>query len=67
MVDVLLEVVAERKMVRTQPASSIPEICKVPTDAGLVGIGETLVNYSWALVTEAMVEPVLGGNSFELM
>jgi len=67
LVDIPLEAVAERNMARTQPEWSISEICKVTTDAGLVGIGETLVNYSWASVTEATVERVLGGNPFELM
>ena len=54
-------------MARTQPEWSISEICKVTTDADLVGIGETLVNYSWASVTEATVDRVLSGNPFELM
>jgi L-alanine-DL-glutamate epimerase-like enolase superfamily enzyme len=67
LVDVPLEPVAERNMARTQPEWSISEICKVTTDAGLVGIGETLVNYSWANVTEATVARVIGGNPFELM
>ena len=67
LVDVPLETVAERNMARTQPEWSISEICKVTTDADLVGIGETLVNYSWASVTEATVDRVLGGNPFELM
>lgn len=67
LVDIPLAAVAERNMARTQPEWSISEICKVTTDAGLVGIGETLVNYSWACVSEATVERVLGGNPFELM
>ena len=67
LVDVPFEAVAERNMARTQPEWSISEICRVTTDAGLVGIGETLVNYSWAPVTEATVARVMGGNPFELM
>ena len=67
LVDVPFEAVAERNMARTQPEWSISEICMVTTDAGLVGIGETLFHYSWASVTEATVERVMGGNPFELM
>jgi L-alanine-DL-glutamate epimerase-like enolase superfamily enzyme len=67
LVDVPFDPVAERNMARTQPEWSISEICRVTTDAGLVGYGETLVNYSWATVTEKAVARVMGGNPFELM
>jgi L-alanine-DL-glutamate epimerase-like enolase superfamily enzyme len=67
LVDVPLDPVAERNLARTQPEWSITEICRVTTDAGLVGYGETLVNYSWAVVTEQAIARVMGGNPFELM
>jgi len=39
---------------------AILELCKVTTDAGHVGWGETVLHYTWARVTDASVEKVMG-------
>ncbi|MEW6754828.1 MAG: mandelate racemase/muconate lactonizing enzyme family protein [Candidatus Latescibacterota bacterium] len=39
---------------------SILEICRVTTDSGHVGWGETVVHYTWARVSDAAVERVKG-------
>jgi len=46
---------------------SIFEICKVTTDAGLVGWGETIVHYIHSRVTNQSVERVLGRSPADLM
>ncbi|MBM3261826.1 MAG: enolase [candidate division Zixibacteria bacterium] len=36
------------------------ELCRVSTDAGIVGWGETVIHYTYARVTEAAVQRVIG-------
>ena len=45
----------------------ILELCKVTTDNGLVGWGETVIHYTWARVTDAAVERVIGKSPADLM
>ena len=59
--------VPQRNMERNHNGTHICEICRVETDNGIVGIGETLPHYTWARVTDAAVARVLGGNPFDLM
>jgi L-alanine-DL-glutamate epimerase-like enolase superfamily enzyme len=56
-----------RNMARAHNGWHIAEICRVETDDGLVGFGETLPNYTWGRVTDAAVERVKGRNPTELM
>ncbi|MBI4552576.1 MAG: enolase [Candidatus Latescibacteria bacterium] len=46
---------------------SIFELCKVTTDTGLVGWGETVIHYTWARVTDASAQRVVGKSPAELM
>ncbi len=46
---------------------SIVEVCKVTTDSGLVGWGETIPHYTWGQVTDAAVERVIGRNPADLL
>ena len=41
------------------------EICKVTTDSGVVGWGETLVNYTWKKVDDSAVARVIGRPLFD--
>jgi L-alanine-DL-glutamate epimerase-like enolase superfamily enzyme len=42
-------------------------VCRVVTDAGLVGYGETLPNYTWGTVTDEAIARVVGRHPAELM
>lgn len=66
-VDVPFREVPERNMARALNGWHISEICRVETDAGLVGIGETLPNYTWGVVTPSAVDRVIGQNPFDVM
>jgi L-alanine-DL-glutamate epimerase-like enolase superfamily enzyme len=46
---------------------SISEICRVTTDAGLVGYGETILHYTWGRVSDAAVERVKGRPAGEFL
>lgn len=46
---------------------ALSEVCKVTTDTGLVGWGETLPHYTWGVVTDAGVERALGANPADLL
>ena len=46
---------------------SILELCKVTTDTGHVGWGETVVHYTYSRVSDASVERVLGQSPAALM
>jgi L-alanine-DL-glutamate epimerase-like enolase superfamily enzyme len=46
---------------------SILELCRVETDTGHVGWGETVIHYTWAWVTDAAVERVMGQSPAEVM
>ena len=39
---------------------AILELCRVETDSGHVGWGETVIHYTWARVTDAAIERVIG-------
>ena len=52
--------VAARNMVREVPHWTIFELCLVTLDCGVVGIGETMVYYTWGTVTDEKVARVLG-------
>lgn len=56
-----------RNMARFHNGWHISEVCRVTTDDGLVGYGETLPNYTWGRVTDAALERVKGRNPAELM
>lgn len=67
LVDVPFGPVAERNMNRQLAGWHISEVCRVQTDAGIVGYGETLPNYTWGVVTDGAVERVIGQNPFTAM
>jgi len=67
LVDVPFHPIPERNMARTLAGWHISEVCRVETDAGLVGYGETLPNYTWGRVTDGAVQRASGANPFELM
>lgn len=46
---------------------SILELCKVTTDTGLVGWGETVIHYTWARVTDEAVNRVIGQSPADMM
>jgi len=65
--DVPFHEIPQRNMTRNLNGWHISEICRVTTDNGLVGIGETLPHYTWGKVTEAAIARAKGRNPFELM
>lgn len=67
LVDVPFFDIPERNMARDVAGWHISEVCRVETDAGLVGYGETLPNYTWGRVTDAAVERVRGRAPAECM
>ena len=46
---------------------SILELCKVSTDTGHVGWGETVIHYTWSRVTDDAVARVIGQNPAQIM
>lgn len=46
---------------------ALSEVCKVTTDTGLVGWGETLPHYTWGVVTDEAVDRAMGANPAELL
>ena len=46
---------------------SILELCRVETDTGHVGWGETVIHYTWSRVTDQAVKRVIGNSPAELM
>lgn len=46
---------------------SVVEVCKVTTDTGHIGYGETIVNYTWGRVSPQKVEQAQGKNPFDLL
>ena len=56
-----------RNMARAHNGWHIAEICRVETDDGLTGFGETLPNYTWGRVTDKAVERVKGQHPAEHM
>ena len=58
---------AGRHMRRGLANWALSEICKVTTDTGLVGWGETLPHYTWGVVSDASVERATGANPADLL
>ncbi|MBI2192416.1 MAG: mandelate racemase/muconate lactonizing enzyme family protein [Planctomycetes bacterium] len=52
---------------REIPHWGVTEICKVTLSSGVVGHGETIVNYTWGRVSDESVERVKGKNPFDLL
>ena len=46
---------------------SILELCKVSTDSGHVGWGETVIHYTYGRVTDVTVDRAIGRSPAELM
>ena len=46
---------------------SILELCRVETDTGHVGWGETVIHYTWSRVTDQAVDRVIGNSPADLM
>lgn len=65
--DVPFHDVPARNMERSLNGWHICQICRVESDTGLVGIGETLPHYTWSPVTDEAVRRVTGANPFDLM
>jgi L-alanine-DL-glutamate epimerase-like enolase superfamily enzyme len=65
--DVPFHPIPDRHMARQQNGWHISELCRVTTDNGLVGIGETLPHYTWGRVTEAALQRAKGANPFDLL
>ena len=55
-----------RNMARAHNGWHVAEVCRVETDDGLVGYGETLPNYTWGRVTDAAVARVQGRHPADL-
>jgi len=56
-----------RNMARQLSKWSVFEICKVTTDAGIVGYGETMVYYTWGRVGQGQIDRVMGQNPFDFL
>ena len=67
LLDVPFGAVAERNMNRTLAGWHISEVCRVETDAGIVGYGETLPNYTWKTVSQEAIDRTIGRDPFEVM
>jgi L-alanine-DL-glutamate epimerase-like enolase superfamily enzyme len=67
LVDVPFFEIPERNMARQHAGWHISEVCRVRTDTGLVGYGETMPNYTWGRVTDAAVARVQGKAPAECM
>ena len=59
--------VPARNMIRELPHWTVFEICKVTLACGVVGFGETMVYYTWGLVSDEAVGRVTGSNAAEHM
>lgn len=68
-VDLPLRPVPARNMVREIPHWTIFEIVKVTLDSGVVGIGETMVYYTWgaSTTTDEAIAKVVGRHPAECM
>ncbi len=56
-----------RQSVSTVYNWSLLELCKVTTDTGHIGWGETVIHYTYCRVSDHSVERVLGNNPAELI
>ena len=66
-VDVPYRPVPKRNMIRELPHWTIFELCQVTLECGVVGVGETMVFYTWGNVTDESVARVLGKTATEVM
>lgn len=68
-VDLPLREIPARNMVREIPHWTLFEICKVTLDSGVVGIGETMVYYTWGAetVTDSARARVIGKHPADVM
>lgn len=66
-VDVPFRAVPARNMCRELPHWTIFELCKVTLACGAVGVGETMVYYTWGNVTDESVARTLGRSATEAM
>ena len=60
LVDIPFYAIPDRNMARHTASWHISEVCRVESDSGLVGYGETMPNYTWGRVTDAAVARVIG-------
>ena len=65
--DVPFHEIPDRNMSRTNWGWRISEICRVTLDNGVVGVGETLPNYTWGKVQPAAIERAKGKNPMAIM
>ena len=65
--DVPFHPIPDRNMSRQNWGWRISEICRIETDNGIVGYGETLPNYTWGKVSEEAIARAKGANPFEIM
>jgi L-alanine-DL-glutamate epimerase-like enolase superfamily enzyme len=63
--DVPFHEVPQRNMERNNHDWRISEVCRVVTDDGLVGYGETMPNYTWARVNREAAAQLKGQNPFD--
>src|SRR5262245_34139316 len=68
-VDLPLRPIPARNMQREIPHWTLFEICRVTLDSGVVGIGETMVYYTWGAntVSDAARRQVIGKHPAENM
>ena len=66
-VDVPFTEVAGPNMRRAMLAWSVSEIVRVKTNLGLVGVGETIVNYTWSRGSDEKKREAIGRNPYELL
>lgn len=66
-VDVPYREIPKRNMVRELPHWTFFELCKVHLACGVTGFGETMVYYTWGIVTDETVARVTGKNAAEVM
>jgi L-alanine-DL-glutamate epimerase-like enolase superfamily enzyme len=46
---------------------TVSEVCRVTTDAGIVGYGETMIHVTWGRVNQAAIDRVLGQNPADFL
>lgn len=59
--------VPTRAMDRELPHWRYVEVCEVKLDSGVVGIGETLLYYTWGVPSDEAIKQVIGKNAAEVM
>ena len=65
--DVPFHEVPDRNMSRSCHGWHIVEMCRVELDNGVVGMGETLPNYTWGKVSQDAINRARGANPFTIM